>query len=98
MPETAAWAALRAGRIRELSRMAFWCDIMGCGVADKILFAQTSVWTASTIDFQTGTPRTQGGASWKGQWPPLANGPTQPVTATPLEDFVATGNPAPDVI
>lgn len=66
----------------------------------KIRVVQSGVWSASApaIDFQTGTPRSQGGVSWDGQRPPLATGPTQNVIATSLDDFVAAGNPAPNII
>jgi FkbM family methyltransferase len=59
-----------------------------------------AVWSVSTpaIDFQRGTPRSQGGVSWKGQKPPLATGPIQSVAAISLDDFVAAGNPAPNII
>jgi FkbM family methyltransferase len=69
-------------------------------LVDKIRVVQTAVWSASTptIDFQRGTPRSQGGVSWEGQRPPLATGPTLRVHATSLEDFVAASNPAPGII
>ena len=69
-------------------------------LGDKIRVVQSAVWSASTpaIDFQTGAPRSQGGVRWNGQRPPLATGPTRSVIATSLDDFVADGNPAPNLI
>jgi FkbM family methyltransferase len=69
-------------------------------LGDKIRVEQSAVWSTSAvvIDFQTGTPRSQGGVRWDGQRPPLATGPTQSVIATSLDDFVAAGNPAPNII
>jgi FkbM family methyltransferase len=69
-------------------------------LGDKIRVVQSAVWSASApaIDFQTGTPRSQGGVRWNGQRPPLATGPTRSVIATSLDDFVAAGDPAPNVI
>ena len=69
-------------------------------LGNKIRVVQSAVWSASTpaIDFQTGTPRSQGGVRSNGLRPPLATGPTQSVIATSLDDFVAAGNPAPNLI
>ena len=69
-------------------------------LTDRIRVVDAAVWSASTpaIDFQRGTPRSQGGVSWKGQKPPLATGPIQSVAAISLDDFVAAGNPPPNII
>jgi FkbM family methyltransferase len=69
-------------------------------MGDKIRIVQAAVWFASapTVDFQTGIPRSQGGVNWNGQRPPLATGPTRGVIAISLDDFVAAGNPAPNII
>jgi FkbM family methyltransferase len=69
-------------------------------LTDRVWVVEAAVWSASTpaIDFQSGTPRSQGGVRANGQRPPLATGPTRAVPAISLDDFVADGNPAPDII
>jgi FkbM family methyltransferase len=81
-----------AGRLRS--------HILRNRLTDRVWVVEAAAWSASTpaIDFQSGTPRSQGGVKWKGQRPPLATGPIRTVPAISLDDFVADGHPAPDII
>lgn len=76
------------------------CHILRNRLTGKIRVVNAAVWSTSTsaIGFQKGSPRSQGGINWNNQKPPLATGPIQKVPAISLDDFVAAGNPAPNIM
>jgi FkbM family methyltransferase len=70
------------------------------GLGDKVRTVEAAAWSSScpSITFRRGLPRSQGGVSWRDHRPVLANGEVIDVAAVCLDDFVAAGGPAPQVI
>jgi FkbM family methyltransferase len=70
------------------------------GLGDKVRAVETAVWSRSlpSITFRRGLPRSQGGISWCDHQPVLATDEVIDVAAVCLDDFVAGGGPAPQVI
>ncbi len=69
-------------------------------LADRLRVIEAAAWSASTrsITFRRGLPRSQGGVSWDERGPVIASGPLIEVQAIRLDDFVASGGPAPQLI
>lgn len=67
---------------------------------DRLRVVPAAVWSTgrSGIDFRRGEPRSRGGVCWQNQRPVLASGEMLHVRAWSLDDFVADGEPVPDII
>jgi FkbM family methyltransferase len=70
------------------------------GLGKKVLAVEAAAWSSScpSITFRRGSPRSQGGISWRHHQPVLANGGIIEVASISLDDFVARGGPIPHVI
>jgi FkbM family methyltransferase len=70
------------------------------GLGDRVRTVEAAVWSSSrpSITFRRGVPRSQGGVCWRDHQPVLATGGVIEVAAVSLDDFVASGEPAPQVI
>jgi FkbM family methyltransferase len=69
-------------------------------LAQRVRVVEAAVWSASNplISFRRGLPRSQGGVSCGVRQPVVATGPIIPVKAICLDDFVADGGPAPQLV
>ncbi len=70
------------------------------GLRDRVRVVEAAVWSSSfpSITFRRGLPRSQGGVSWQDHQPVLAMGEVIEVATVCLDDFVASGGPAPHII
>jgi FkbM family methyltransferase len=69
-------------------------------LADRLRVEEVAAWSASIplICFRRGVPRSQGGISCGDYQPVVASGPVIQVKAVRLDDFVAAGGPAPQIV
>ncbi len=67
---------------------------------EKVRVVEAAAWSSGHIrvGFRRGVPRSQGGVCWRGHQPVLASGEIIAVPACSLDDFAASGGPAPDLI
>jgi len=70
------------------------------GFQHNVQVVQAAVFsgTGTSTTFRRGLPRSQGGLCWSKHLPVLASGEVIMVPALRLDNFVAAGGPAPDVI
>jgi FkbM family methyltransferase len=70
------------------------------GLGNKVRAVEAAAWSSSLprITFRRGSPRSQGGISWCDHQPVLANAEVIEVAAVCLDDFVADGGPAPQLM
>ncbi len=68
--------------------------------SNRVRVVEAAAWssTSPSITFRRGLPRSQGGVWWRNRQPVLATGEVIEVATICLDDFVASGGPAPHII